>query len=180
MIKHSIQRFRDTIQDLTEIAKVQKAFQEESSFVNFEEIIFDVKNSIQEMISESNAKVHVDALISEINISRKNLKSIIYNLLSNAIKYRSDEREPIIYIKTEKSEGEILLIVRDNGLGMDPQNLEKIFTLFKRLHSHVEGTGIGLYIVKRIIDNMGGKITVESKVNEGSTFRIYFKETTRP
>ena len=68
------------------------------------------------------------------------------------------------------------MTVKDNGIGMEPQSLDKIFQLFKRLHSHVEGTGIGLYIVKRIIDNMGGKIEVESKVNEGSTFVVYFKK----
>lgn len=58
---------------------------------------------------------------------------------------------------------------------MDPNSLQKIFTLFKRLHSHVEGTGIGLYIVKRIIDNMGGEIEVESMIGRGSVFKVYFK-----
>ena len=176
MINLSIQRFRNTIQDLTEIAKVQKTFQEETAFLNFEEIIEDVKSSIHELISDSNAHISVDTTLSpEINISRKNLKSIIYNLISNAIKYCSTERPPEIEIRTEKIEDFTIMVVKDNGIGMDPNNIQKIFSLFKRLHSHVEGTGIGLYIVKRIIDNMGGKIEVESTVGEGSTFKIYFK-----
>jgi signal transduction histidine kinase len=58
---------------------------------------------------------------------------------------------------------------------MDSSNKNKIFMMFKRLHNHVEGTGIGLYIVKKIIDNMGGKIEVETAVGEGSTFKVYFK-----
>lgn len=176
MINQSVHRFRSTIQDLTEIAKVQKAFHEETTFVNFEEIIADVKSSIPELITASNAKIYVDTKqYPEINISKKNLKSIIYNLISNAIKYSSSEREPEIFIKTEKVEDYLVMTVKDNGIGMDLHNVNKIFVLFKRLHSHVEGTGIGLYIVKRIIDNMGGKIEVESTVGEGSTFMIYFK-----
>ncbi len=175
MINQSIQRFRNTIQDLTEIAKVQKTFQEETSSVNFNEIIEDVKSSIHELISGSQAQIFVEAEHPDINISRKNLKSIVYNLISNAIKYSDPERPPRIYIKTMKVEDYVLMTVEDNGIGMYPGSIQKIFNLFKRLHSHVEGTGIGLYIVKRIIDNMGGKIEVESKVGEGSIFRVYFK-----
>lgn len=176
MMVHAINRFKHTIEDLTEVAKVQKNFEEDTTSVNFEEIIDDVKDSIQGMITESNVKIDIDTKEHpEINISRKNLKSIIYNFLSNAIKYRSLEREPEILIKTEKLEDYILFTIRDNGLGMDLSKENKIFVMFKRLHSHVEGTGIGLYIVKRIIDNMGGKIEVESTVGKGSTFKVYFK-----
>src|SRR5690606_14835843 len=107
-------------------------------------------------------QIFVEAEHPDINISRKNLKSIVYNLISNAIKYSDPERPPRIYIKTMKVEDYVLMTVEDNGIGMYPGSIQKIFNLFKRLHSHVEGTGIGLYIVKRIIDNMGGKIEVES------------------
>jgi signal transduction histidine kinase len=67
------------------------------------------------------------------------------------------------------------LTVQDNGLGMDMRQEEKIFALFKRLHNHVEGTGIGLYIVKKIVENAGGKIEVNSQVGVGSVFKVYFK-----
>jgi signal transduction histidine kinase len=95
--------------------------------------------------------------------------------LSNAIKYKSFERDPEVLIKTERVEDYLLLIVKDNGLGMDLKKESKIFSMFKRLHDHVEGTGVGLYLVKRIIDNSGGKVEVESEVGIGSTFKIYFK-----
>ncbi len=65
--------------------------------------------------------------------------------------------------------------MQDNGLGMDMRQEEKIFGLFKRLHAHVEGTGIGLYIVRKIMENTGGKIKVESQVEVGSTFKVYIK-----
>ncbi|MDQ3536633.1 MAG: HAMP domain-containing histidine kinase [Bacteroidota bacterium] len=64
--------------------------------------------------------------------------------------------------------------VNDNGLGISKGNKDKIFSMFKRFHDHVEGSGIGLYIVKRIIDNAGGKIEVESEPGVGTTFNIYF------
>lgn len=176
MIVHSIDRFKFTIQDLTEIAKVQKNFEESTTLVNFEEVIEDVKDSIREMIRVSDAAIYCDTTEQpEINISRKNLKSILYNFISNAIKYRSLERTPEIYIKTERLEGEVLLRIQDNGLGMDLRKENKIFLMFKRLHNHVEGTGVGLYIVKRIVDNMGGRIEVESTPGKGSVFKVYFK-----
>jgi PAS domain S-box-containing protein len=176
MIYHSIVRFKATIQDLSEIVKIQKTFNEEATIVNFEEIIDDVKESIGEMIIQTQATIRIDLeKVSQIVISKNNLKSIVYNLLSNAIKYRSLERNPEIFIHTQKADGYIQLTIKDNGLGMDSSNKNKIFMMFKRLHNHVEGTGIGLYIVKKIIDNMGGKIEVETAVGEGSTFKVYFK-----
>jgi signal transduction histidine kinase len=177
MINSSIQRFKGTIQDLTEITKIQKGIEENNSIVDCHEIIEDVKLTIGELIQESNAKINIDIeACPQINFSRKNLNSIIYNLLSNAIKYRSPKRNPDISIKTQRSNGFIVLTIKDNGLGMNLQDKNKIFSMFKRLHDHVEGSGIGLYIVKRIIDNSGGKIEVESTVGKGSTFKVYFKD----
>jgi PAS domain S-box-containing protein len=176
MMSNSVARFKETISDLTEITKIQKDLAEDITSLNCYEIIEDVKDSIRDLIAEADAAVHVDtAKCPEINFSKKNLKSIIYNLLSNAIKYRSPERKPEIFIITERVEDYCMLTVKDNGLGMKLDNKSKIFSMFKRLHDHVEGTGVGLYIVKRIVDNAGGKIEVESEVGKGSTFKVYFK-----
>jgi two-component system sensor histidine kinase/response regulator len=177
MINASILRFKGTIQDLTEITKIQKGIEENNTVVDCQEIIDDVKLTIHELITESQAKITININdCPQISFSRKNLKSIIYNLMSNAIKYRSPKRNPEISITTEREDGYIILTIKDNGLGMNLQDKSKIFSMFKRLHDHVEGSGIGLYIVKRIIDNSGGKIEVESTVGKGSTFRVYFKD----
>jgi len=104
--------------------------------------------------------------------SRKNLRSIFYNLVSNAIKYRHANRNPIISLRTYHEKEFIVLKIEDNGLGIKEEDYHKLFEMFKRLHSHVEGSGIGLAIVKRIIENYGGKINVSSKLGEGTTFKI--------
>lgn len=106
-------------------------------------------------------------------MAQKNLRSILYNLLSNAVKYRSLEKVPQVHIETKIENGFIVISVKDNGIGIAQNHIQKLFTMFKRFHTHVEGTGIGLYIIKRIVENAGGKIEVESIVNEGTTFKIY-------
>ena len=91
------------------------------------------------------------------------------------MKYRSPDRDLEIAIRTEQSEHFIILSIQDNGLGLDPNNINDIFLKFNRKHDHVEGTGIGLYLIERIITNAGGKIEVESELGKGSVFRVYLK-----
>lgn len=174
MIEISLAKFRGTINDLTEISKVQKDQDYEDEKVVFKEVLKDVKEDIWKMIEDSGANIRADFKVSAIEYAKYNLRSILYNLISNAIKYRNDERPLKIDIYTFQENEKVVLMVKDNGLGMSIEDQAKIFTMFKRLHAHVEGSGIGLYITKRIIENKGGRIEVESDVEQGSTFRVYF------
>ncbi len=179
MFNTSIQKFKDTLYDLTSLGKTQNGLAEEiKSRVDFKEVLDQVKFDLMDDIEHSNAKIY-DYLTeaSFINFSRKSLRSILFNLLSNAIKYASPDRIPEIIIRTSKvKEHLILLEVKDNGLGIAPEDQEKVFHMYQRIHTHVEGTGVGLNIVKRIVENNGGKIELESQEGKGSTFKIYFKE----
>ncbi|WP_242927329.1 PAS domain-containing sensor histidine kinase [Pontibacter vulgaris] len=175
-IDHSIIRLQKVISDLTEITKVQ---QDESAVeeVDIEMLYEEIKEGLSEQINNCQA-----CLIAEftehklLKYSRKNLRSILYNLISNAVKYATPGIEPEIKVKTELIHPDTLLLsVSDNGLGIDRSQQGKIFSMFKRVHHHVEGSGIGLYIVKRILENSGDRIEVESKVGKGSTFKVYFK-----
>ena len=104
------------------------------------------------------------------------VESILYNLISNAIKYRDPERSPHIAIKTTHENEFVCLAVMDNGLGIDLKKYrQNIFSLYKRFHLHVEGKGLGLYLVKTQIEALGGRVDVRSEPNEGTTFQIYFK-----
>lgn len=175
MISLSISKFNITIKDLTEISKVQKGLHEQSELISFSEAIADIRRDLDQLIADTDAEITEDLHVPEVVYARKNLRSIIYNLLTNGIKYRSLERPVKIQIRTSQEGNYTVLQVQDNGLGLSAIQQSKLFTMFKRLHTHVDGSGIGLYIIKRIIENNGGKINVESEINKGTTFKVYFK-----
>ena len=176
LISQSLKRLKETISDLTEIAKIQKNINATIEAINIKRVIEDVKETIAPLIKETGAEITVELNnVSTIKFSKANFKSVLYNLISNAIKYHSPDRKAHVSVSGKLVEGYFLLEVKDNGLGIPRQHQEKLFRMFKRFHVHVEGTGIGLYIVKRIIDNAGGKIEVESEESVGTTFRVYFK-----
>jgi two-component system, sensor histidine kinase len=176
MIESSIARFKRTIEHLTDVTKLQKENNQEVSEVNLSELIHHVTLDLSCQIENTGAKLEVDVAPNlAIKFSEKNLRSIIYNLLSNAIKYSSPERKPHVQISGQTSNDFVELTVRDNGLGMSPSGQEKIFSMFTRLHDHVEGSGIGLYMVKKIVANAEGRIEVDSEVGKGTAFSVYLK-----
>jgi signal transduction histidine kinase len=111
--------------------------------------------------------------LPEITTVRAMLQSIFYNLLSNAIKFRSPDRNLRVIATSHVHRGKAVLEVTDNGLGFNTnQNKEKLFKLYKRFHTHVEGRGLGLYLIKSQIEVLHGTIEVESEPGRGSSFRI--------
>lgn len=111
---------------------------------------------------------------------RAKLMEVMQNLVDNAAKFTSDQHSPSIVIGAhgEDEDGKSIFFVRDNGIGIDPQYHEKIFGLFDKLDAQSEGTGIGLTLVKRIVETHGGKIWVESQPGQGATF--YFTLSNAP
>lgn len=172
LIEASFKQFKNTLKDLTEITKVQKEDEEPLEVVALPEIMHEVLIGIKDQVEKYQAVVETDFQVGEFRFSRKNIRSILYNLISNGIKYSDPNRSPKIFVSTKIKSDCIVLSVEDNGLGIPLEHQNRIFKMFKRVHDHVEGTGIGLYIVKRIIDNFGGKIEVKSEVGKGSKFRI--------
>lgn len=103
-------------------------------------------------------------------------KSILFNLLSNAIKFRKPGQGVEIRLSSVVQDGLFCLAIRDNGLGIDlSQYGDRLFSLYGRFHPDVKGRGLGLYLVKTQVDALRGIVEVESRINEGSTFRIYLK-----
>lgn len=174
MLSESVVNLRKTVEDLADI-DYDKEFAKAPERLNFENIIEDAKLALRDKIAESNARIFTKVRESEINFSRKNIRSIVYNLLSNAIKYKKPDCEPVVTISTEKSGEDILLKVSDNGLGIAEDQQHRIFSRYARVHDNVEGTGVGLFIVKGMVEAMGGRIEVKSKEGEGTTFLVYFK-----
>jgi len=127
-------------------------------------------------ISNSNTKISYLFEVESISFIKSYIQSILYNLLSNAIKYKDKNREPIIHIKTELQSNFVCLSVQDNGLGIDLEKTDiyKIFGLYQRMHDHVQGKGLGLFLVKTQIESLGGRVELESSLGVGSTFKVYF------
>lgn len=109
------------------------------------------------------------------------LKQVWVNFISNAVKYSQKEEQPLIEIGSDDRESEVVFYVRDNGAGFDMKNYDKLFGVFQRLHSSqdFEGTGVGLAIVKRIVERHGGRVWAESSVGKGSTFFFSLKPSHR-
>ncbi|QMU28616.1 PAS domain S-box protein [Adhaeribacter radiodurans] len=174
----SVGRMKKSIQAISEVAKVQKQIEYQSEIVDLTELLVEITESIAEQIKAENVQLEYDfSEVPAIRFSYINLKSILYNLITNAIKYKAPDRDPHIIISTHVQPDGFILHVRDNGLGIDlEKNGAKLFTMFSRLHDHVEGSGIGLYIIKRIIENADGTIEVSSQLGVGSTFTVCLKD----
>lgn len=175
----SVNKFKKVITDLTEITRAQKSNEDEVVEINFSEILDEVLLILRDLTDTTATTILTDfSECSTIFFSERNLKSVLYNLVCNAIKFASPERAPEVKVTTRCVDDMILLRVEDNGAGFDISQIDKAFSMFKKLHSHKEGSGIGLYIVKRIVTNAGGKIEVQSEKGKGSVFSVYFKRKT--
>ncbi|OFY83186.1 MAG: hypothetical protein A3F72_21480 [Bacteroidetes bacterium RIFCSPLOWO2_12_FULL_35_15] len=162
-------KMQDLIKDLLEYSRVGRNHVFE--LVDCNKILKEVITELDASIKESNAQLTYSVLpvIKGIEIE---MKRVFLNLISNAIKFRKKNTAPVIEITAVEKETEYLFSVKDNGIGIEEIFLPKLFIIFQRLNAAEEyaGTGIGLAIAKKIIDLHRGKIWVESKINEGSTF----------
>lgn len=131
--------------------------------VDFSEVIKDVCFNLERMIQSTDTQIEVDVVDGPtIQFTQKNLRSMVYNLHSNAIQYSAPERVALVKISYNSGPNYDVLMVKDNSLGLEEIRINQFFTMFKRFHSHVEGIGIGLYMVKKMVDNAGRRIEVES------------------
>ena len=174
MMEHSVLKLNTTIESLTEVTKAQKNLEERKEKISIREILEDVKEDLSAVISTTQAEIQESLEVKELTFPRAGFKSIVFNLLSNALKYRSPDRLPVVQIRSYRDGNKVVVSVKDNGLGLTKAQLAKLFTMFQRFHNHVEGSGIGLYIVKRTMENNSGKIKVLSQLHEGTEFKLYF------
>jgi PAS domain S-box-containing protein len=175
LMQDSVNRFKRTIEHLTDVSKLQKEHGHPTEAVDLAAVIQDVCLDLDPLIQSSGAQLQVDVeAASSVLFSEKNLRSVVFNMVSNAIKYRDPGRVPQVRLRSWPNDSGVVLEVEDNGLGLDAANEHKLFGMFQRFHDHVEGSGIGLYMVKKMVENAGGRIAVRSKLGVGSTFLVYF------
>ncbi|WP_022826298.1 PAS domain-containing sensor histidine kinase [Hymenobacter norwichensis] len=179
LMQEAIERFKRTIEHLTEVSKLQKEYAPATQAVSLATVVEDVRQDLAPLIQETDVRLLVDVSdLPPVRFSEKNLRSVVYNLLSNALKYRSPDRSLHVDVRAHVRTGYTVLEVHDNGLGIESRHLPQLFTMFQRFHTHVEGTGIGLFMVKRMVDNAGGRLEVHSQLGAGTTFFVHLPHAT--
>ncbi|MBC6698734.1 sensor histidine kinase [Hymenobacter puniceus] len=169
LLQDTVSRFRVTITQLSDLVRLQQSQAGPTQPVMLEPLLEAVCHDLAAEIKAAEATVHLHIPAElQINFIPANLRSIVYNLLSNSVKYRAPERPAHIWVRAEQQARVVTLTVQDNGLGLNQAQQGRLFQVFQRLHTHVEGSGVGLYMIKRLIENEG--IAVSSEPGVGTTF----------
>ncbi len=173
----SVKKLDSVIMDLNYILQLKKKENKEPESVNFSELLKDIKLNLSDLIKDNDVLIISDfSIVDEIPALKSYLYSIFLNLITNSVKYRRPDVRPVVEITSTRSAGKIQLNFKDNGLGIDLGSRgDQVFGLYKRFHNHVEGKGMGLFMVKTQVESMGGKISIFSEVNKGTEFRIEFE-----
>ncbi len=163
-------RMRQIILDLIEFSRIGRTVDTEN-YTDLNDVVREVISLCQKQIKETKAIIRFKNLPSLVT-HQTALRQVFQNLISNALKYHVKGKSPVINISTEETETHWQFAISDNGIGIEAEYFNKIFVIFQRLHNKNEysGTGIGLAVCKKIIENFGGKIWLESEEDKGSTF----------
>ena len=174
-LKNNIEQVYKKVFSLNDVINFKTTLKDKKELLEFKRVFKEVEQSIHDQLNSANITLDADfSECPEIEYPPLHLNRILHNLLTNSMKFKSPDRLLKIEVKTRKINGSVCLNVKDNGLGFDAEKQGgKVFGLFKRLHTHVEGVGVGLYIVKSIVETHGGKIEVISRPNEGALFTIH-------
>lgn len=171
-MQEAAKRMQDLINDLLMFSRLTTKEQRFAP-VNLNKILTAVLSDLEVRIEENDAKVEAGPL-PLIEADPVHMRQLFQNLISNAIKFRRVEHPPVVKITAEEVGGRCHMRVSDNGIGIEPRYHERIFGIFERLHSRgkYEGTGVGLAVCRKISEQHGGSIVVESSPDHGSTFVI--------
>lgn len=181
-LTHDIQRIRDAVgkmkvllDELLELSRIGRLMNPPVT-VPFADLVSEALAAVQGRLDQRRVLVTVQPDLPPVRGDRQRLVEVLQNLLDNAAKFMGDQPAPRIEVGCEEQEGQQIFYVRDNGMGIDPKYHEQVFGLFKQLNPSTEGTGIGLAIVKRIVEVHGGRIWVESELGAGATFYFTLNE----
>lgn len=178
MLKEALIQLETTLAHLNEVRKEEFSAQGHLKALNLNAFIVSVIYNINAIAKYEHCEIinEIDPNIQVLAVPVY-LESVVLNLLTNAIRYSSNKRDSYIQLRTVIYDGYVILEVIDNGLGIDlEKHGYKLFQLEQTFHQHKDSRGVGLFITKNHIEHMGGKIEVESRVDEGSTFRVFLQE----
>jgi light-regulated signal transduction histidine kinase (bacteriophytochrome) len=169
-VVHSSARMKNLIDDLLTLSRLGRVA-EALENVSVAAIVREILHDLQFTLRERNTVIHVPENLPEVRYNATQLSMVFRNLISNAMKF-NDKPIPVITMGVREEEGEYVFSVGDNGIGIEKEYYDRIFTIFQRLQRSEEyrGTGAGLTIVKKIVERHRGRVWLESVPGEGTTF----------
>jgi signal transduction histidine kinase len=172
-VAEAARRMDALVQDLLEYSRIGRVDIAQGP-VPLGDLITEVLKDLEGEFTKQAVQVVVDPELPCVRGHRKTLARVLTNLLSNAAKFVAPGTEPRIKVRCEMRDAWVRLWIEDNGIGIPPEHLERVFGVFERLHKQkaYAGTGIGLAIVRKSMERMGGRVGVESEVGKGSRFWI--------
>lgn len=176
ILKKSGQNLKKTLNDYVDVLMERHESVAIREDVNIGKTLHLVLESISSLVSSSKAKIHTDLTQFEVvDFNKGLLESILLNLITNSIKYARPGIAPEIHLETKLKSGQKQLVIKDNGIGIDLKEVgDRVFGLHQKFHGDSDSKGIGLYLVYNHVTQMGGKIEVDSIVNQGTSFTITF------
>lgn len=177
LLKLSAERLKGTLNDFVDALQTKDALQVQVEELDLNESLQKVLQSLPSLLEASQAKLHIDfSEGGKVLFNRDYLESIFLNLITNSIKYARPGFFPEISVTSLQADGQVQLVFADNGLGFDMEKVkDRIFGFHQKFHDHADSKGIGLYLVYNHITSLGGRIAVESQVNQGTKFIISLK-----
>jgi len=170
-IANAVDKMQTLLNELLELSRVGRIANPPED-IPFKELIKEVKEMLAGQIEAAKVQFKEEKEFPIVHVDRLRLVEVLQNLVSNAIKFMGDQPHPTVHIGMNGTDvdGKLIFYIRDNGIGIEPQYHERVFGLFNRLDPNVDGTGIGLALVRRIIETHGGRIWVDSKPGTGASF----------
>lgn len=172
-VENSLNQLKKVVNDLVETRWKAHRYEATEELLDLENILEDVRLALALDIKTTHARIKTKLEVLQISFTRRKLRSVIYNLVNNALKYHAPDRPPEIVIKSHIEDVFTVISISDNGKGIEPVELDSIFKKHYRADSQTEGYGVGLYLVKEIVESSKGNVKVESEPGKGSTFRVY-------
>ena len=176
IVDRSVKKMQKLVDELNETREAEHKYRSHMEWLELGHILEDVRLTLSEDIRSSGALLQKNIEVAQIFFSRRQLRSILYNLISNAIKYSIPDGTPIIHVRSYNEDDHVIISLQDNGIGIDKDKQEAIFSKYYRIDNAIEGSGIGLYLVKELVVNAGGRIDIKSTPGEGTLIKIYFKK----
>lgn len=173
-IEDSAKKLDNTIKDVEDVLNTSRSVNESKTEINLMEMLKEVKDMIGTSLTKEKVVFNVDFdAVPVIKTVKPYIHSIFYNLITNSLKYQKENTTPEVTIRTERAGANVVLYFKDNGIGIDlEKNRTKLFGLYNRFNFNTEGKGMGLFMVKTQVNALGGTIDVDSKLGEGTEFKI--------